>query len=138
MIFWKPLDSWKSIYFSYSKYIILQRWIIAERERRNMKRNFNNNLNINIRNKLKGLMKFLERFFCIYIYGYKKIRKSWDIDYWKIFELFFFCLKNVKEFKELCIYFYIDIVWYFKIFWKPLKKSWKNIYFSYSKYIILQ
>ena len=80
-------------------------------------------------------------------------QKSWDIDFQKFLDCdIFLNLKNLKFSKIYGIMFwfnfYIDFVWYFDfvdflillillILWKPLH-SWKNIYFSYSKYIILR
>ncbi len=62
-------------------------------ERRSIKRNVNfynfNNINLNL-NIIEGcdnkiFWRGKNKFFCIIIYRYIKIQKSWDIDFWKIF-----------------------------------------------------
>ena len=61
-----------------------------------------------------------------------KIVGHWLLEnFWTIF----FCLKNVKKFKELCIYFYIDFVGYFYDLLKTSEKELKkHLFFLFKVY----
>jgi hypothetical protein len=58
-------------------------------------------------------MKFFGelKFFFVFTYMVKKESENrGTLIIGKFSNYFFFCLKNVQKFKELCIYFYIDFV----------------------------